>query len=233
MADDDESTSDSSSGENEPAPAGESSSESDTEKEPAPAGEGSDEDKPLEDPDAVSDSSAETDSGSSSDDSSSSSGKRGKGSSSDSSDSSESSSDDSSSGGQSVPPPSEDDVAGALAKAMQDHDVPVDDDGVKVTLSEHGMYNLMVRLGAEVRPLPQIPDDTSNLAPGSVEGARYLLQGAVQIVGDEVRVTMRVVSVETSQILEQSKADGSGSTLDAIQGAAGDCLAGLPSLQAR
>lgn len=231
MADDDESISDSSDSEHEPAPAGESSSDSDSEKQPAPPGESTDEEKPLEDPDAVSDSSAETDSGSSSDDSSSSSGKRRKGSSSDSSDSSES--DDSSSGEESVPPPSPDDVAGVIAKAMQDHDVPVDDDGVKVTLSEHGMYNLMVRLGAEVRPLPQVPDDTSDLAPGSVEGARYLLQGAVQVLGDEVRVSMRVVELETSQILEQSKANGSGAVLDAIQGAAGDCLAGLPSLQAR
>lgn len=221
MADDDNSTS---TEEQEPAPAGETSG---SETEPAPAGESTETQTPLEPPDAVSDSSAETDGSSSG--SSSSGSKRSSG---DSSDSSSSSSDDSSSSSQpSAPPPTEDDVAGALTKALQEHDVPVDDDGVKVTLSS-GLYQLMVRLSADVRPLPQVPDDTSNLAPGSVQGAHYLLQGSVQIIEDQVRVNMRVVSVETSEILETSKADASGSVLDAIQGAAGDCLAGLPSLQA-
>jgi hypothetical protein len=37
-----------------------------------------------------------------------------------------------------------------------------------------------------------------------------------------MRVAMRIVSVGTSQILPISKADGSGSVLDAITGAAGD-----------
>jgi hypothetical protein len=43
---------------------------------------------------------------------------------------------------------------------------------------------------------------------------------------------MRIVSVETSEILQSSKADASGSVLDATTGAAGDALAGLPALNA-
>jgi hypothetical protein len=196
--------------ETEPAPAGESSSGDDTS------------DKPLEDNEG--DSSAETDGSDSSKSSSSSD--------SSSSDSGSSSSSDSSSGEKSVQPPSEDDVSSALTSALQDHDVPMDD-SVKVTL-EDGLYKLAVRLSSSFNPLPQVHDDTQSLQDGSVQGAAYLLQGAVQILGDQVRVTLRITSVETSEILQASKADGSGSdsVLEAITGAAGDALAGLPALNA-
>ena len=204
----------------EPPPAGD-------ETEPAPAGESSsseETDKPLEDNEGHSDSSAETDGSDSSESSSSSD--------SSSSDSGSSSSGDSSSGEKSVQPPSEDDVSSALTSALQDHDVPMDD-SVKVTL-EDGLYKLAVRLSSSFNPLPQVHDDTQSLQDGSVQGAAYLLQGAVQILGDQVRVTLRITSVETSEILQASKADGSGSdsVLEAITGAAGDALAGLPALNA-
>jgi hypothetical protein len=209
----------------EPPPAGD-------ETEPAPAGESSSSDdtsaKPLEDNEGHSDSSAETDSS----DSSSSDSKSSSSSSDDSSssDSSSSSSSDSSSGDKSVQPPSEDDVSSALTRALEDHNVPMDD-SVKVTL-DSDLYKLAVRLSSSFNPLPQVHDDTQSLQDGSVQGAAYLLQGAVQIIGDQVRVTMRIVSVETSEILQASSADGSGSVLDAITGAAGDALAGLPALNA-
>lgn len=207
----------------EPPPAGD-------ETEPAPAGEsspGEDEsDKPLEDNEGHSDSSAETDSS----DSSSSDSKSSSSDDSSSSDSSSSSSSDSSSGDKSVQPPSEDDVSSALTRALEDHNVPMDD-SVQVTTSGD-VYHLAVRLSSSFNPLPQVHDDTQSLQDGSVQGAAYLLQGAVQIVGDEVRVSMRIVSVETSQILQSSLANASGSVLDAITGAAGDALAGLPALNA-
>jgi hypothetical protein len=231
MFDDDENTSDSDSSSSEsssssiegsePPPAGDDT-------EPAPAGESSSSDdpsdKPLEDNEGHSDSSAETD-GSESSKGSSSSG------SSSSSDTSSSSSSDSSSGEKSVQPPSEDNVSSALTRAFKDHDVPMDDDTVKVTSSD-GLYKFAVRLSSSFNPLPQVHDDTQSLQTGSVQGALYLCQGAVQIIGDQVRVTMRIVSVETSEILQASSADGSGSVLDAITGAAGDALAGLPALNA-
>ena len=127
-------------------------------------------------------------------------------------------------------PPSEDDVSSALTRALEDHNVPMDD-SVKVTTSGD-VYHLAVRLSSSFNPLPQVHDDTQSLQDGSVQGAAYLLQGVVQIIGDQVRVTMRIVSVETSAILQQSLADASGSVLDAITGAAGDALAGLPALNA-
>jgi hypothetical protein len=111
-------------------------------------------------------------------------------------------------------------------------DVKVDDDGVKVSSSD-GLFHLMVRIAADGTPLPQVPEDTSNLAPGSVTGARYLVQGSVQVIGDQSRVTLHLVSVETSGILETGQGNASGDVLAGIQGAAEDALAGLPTLGAR
>lgn len=204
----------------EPPPAGDDT-------EPAPAGESSSSDdpsdKPLEDNEGHSDSSAERDT---SEDSSSSSS-----SSSDSSSDSSSSSSDSSDGGKSVQPPSSDDVADALTHAFSDHDVPMYEDMVKVD-GDSGYYKISCRLSSNFTPLSQVQDDKQSLSTGSITGAMYMINGAVQVSGDQVRVTMRIVSVETSAILEASSGDGSGSVLDAIKGAAGDALAGLPSLNA-
>jgi len=241
MSDDDESTSDSSSSDSEPAPSGEGSASVEgsepppagDDTEPAPAGETSSSDdpsdKPLEDNEGHSDSSAETE-GCSSSESSSRSSSSDSSDSSSSSDSSDSSSSDSS-GGKSVQPPSADDVAGALTGAFHDHSVPMDDDTVNVT-GDSNYYKLAVRLSSSFDPLPKVHDDTQSLQTGSLQGALYMINGAVQVIEDQVKVTMRIVSVETSEILQVSSGSGSGSVLDAIRGAAGDALAGLPALNA-
>jgi hypothetical protein len=89
----------------------------------------------------------------------------------------------------------------------------------------------MVRLTADAVPLPQVPDDTSNLAPGSVQGAQLLVLGAVQAVDGGTRVTMRIVRLETSEILQASKGDAMGTAnKDAVQAAAEDALSGLEML---
>ena len=236
MADDDESTAESqdatsSSGdENEPAPAGETGPDSSSET------SSDEENKPLEDNEGHSDSSAETDSSdsssSSSDSSDSSSGKSKSSSSSDSSDSSSSSSSDSSEPSQSVQPPSEDEVAGALTKAFRARSVPMWDDVVSVTLSS-GMYRISARLSADYKPLSQVSDDTSKQT-GSITGATYMINGGVQLIGNATKVTMRIVSVETSAILESGEGNASGgAALDIIESAAEDALAGLPSLGAQ
>lgn len=108
----------------------------------------------------------------------------------------------------------------------------MDDDTVNVTSDSGQYYKFFIRLSRNFNPLPKVHDDTQSLQTGSVEGAAYALQGAVQIVDNLVRVTARVVSIETSEILQASSADGSSSSLieDAITGAMGDALAGLPVL---
>jgi hypothetical protein len=125
---------------------------------------------------------------------------------------------------------SEDEVQSALTAAFQERNVAVDDDGVKVTKA-NGLFRLMVRLTADATPLPQVPDDTSQLAPGSVQGARLMVLGAVQSMDGGTRVTMRIVRVETSEILQASTGDAMGSAnKDAVQAAAEDALAGLDIL---
>lgn len=195
----------------EPAPAGE-------EPEPAPAGE----DQRTESSDASSDGSSAGDSGS---------GKRKESSdSSDSSGSSDSSSSSDSSAGQSCVNLSEEDVQSALVSAFQQRNVPLAQDGVKVTKS-NDLFNLAVRLSEDAMPLPPAPDDTSNLAPGSVQGAWLMVLGSVQAIDGGTRVSMRVVKVETSEILQTGQGDAMGTAnKDAVQAAAEDALAGLDML---
>ena len=91
-------------------------------------------------------------------------------------------------------PPSEDEVSDALTRPFKDHNVAVDNDSVKVTV-DSGLYKLAVRLSGSFNPLPQVHDDTLSLQTGSLQGALYLCRGAVQIIEDQVRVTMRIVPV--------------------------------------
>jgi len=155
------------------------------------------------------------------------------------SDSSSGSSDDSSgsddsSSGKSVQPPSNDDVGSCIMNACNSHDVPMDDDTVNVTSDGGPFYRFSIRLSRNFNPLSKVHDDTQSLQTGSVQGAMYLLQGSVQIIETQVRVLARVVSVETSEILQASSGDGSSSSSieDAITGAASDALAGLSVLNA-
>jgi len=118
--------------------------------------------------------------------------------------------------------------------ACNAHDVPIDDDTVNVTSDGGPFYRFFIRLGRNFDPLPKVHDDTQSLQTGSVQGALYALQGSVQIIETSVRITARVVSIETSEIFQASSADGSSSSSieDAITGAMGDALAGLSALSA-
>ena len=136
-----------------------------------------------------------------------------------------------SSGGQSVQL-SENDIAAALVSAFQARNVAIDDNGVSVSTAD-GLYQLSARISAQGKALPQVPDDTSGLDPGSVEGAAFLVLGSVQVTSDATRVSMRLVVVETSEIKETGTGDASGAGTDAIQAAAEDALAGLPTLNAQ
>ena len=122
-----------------------------------------------------------------------------------------------------------DDVASALAAALQAKDVPTADSDVKVTVAE-GLFHFSVRLSANVKPVGQAPASSDGTPPASVQAAPLLLIGAVQVIDDQVRVTMRIVVTETSQIVEASTGDASGKTKDAITDAAQIAIGGLPSL---
>lgn len=95
----------------------------------------------------------------------------------------------------------EDDVATALARAFQMRGVPVHDDGVKVTNS-NGLFHLNVRLSADVKPLKKLED--------SDQGAALLVLGAVHVTDKMARLTLRIVVVVTSEIVETAEADAAG-----------------------
>lgn len=87
------------------------------------------------------------------------------------------------------------------------------------------LIKFSMRLGRARNPLPTleyIEQEVARgkVAPGSQEGAGYLLLGAIQTHGGEVRVTMRVVAVESGVILVASKADGAEASLDSVIDAA-------------
>ena len=123
----------------------------------------------------------------------------------------------------------EDAIAAALVNAFLAKDVQVPDDGMKVSQAD-GLFHLSVRLSADVRPLPQIPDDTGNLAPGSQEGATLMVLGTVQLVDTQTRVTMRIVVVETSEILESSSGDADGVSEESVGNAAESAISDLSTL---
>jgi len=108
--------------------------------------------------------------------------------------------------------------ADSIAKAFQ---TAFSSRGISITRhhlairEEQGLMKFCMRLGRAKNPLPtrEYLDEQSpkgKLKPGSVAGAHYLLLGAVQSPGGPIRVTTRIVSVETSVILSAGKADAGG-----------------------
>lgn len=108
--------------------------------------------------------------------------------------------------------------------------IDVDDDGVKVT-NETGLYHLQVRLAGDGTPLPPLPDDPSNLAPGSLKGSAVGIIGAIQFAGTgATRVTMRIDVTETSEILDAGKGDADGVSEDSVGQAAEEALSNMRTL---
>lgn len=123
------------------------------------------------------------------------------------------------------------DIAGAVSAALQARDVPTDGDDVSVSISD-GLFHVSVRLSATVKPAGQAPPADGDADPGSVQAAPLLLIGTVQVVDDAVRVGLRIVVTETSQIVESAGGDATGTTAEAVTDAAQIALGGLPSLNA-
>ena len=122
---------------------------------------------------------------------------------------------------------STDDVSDALSTALSALDVPTGGNEIDVT-NEDGQFKYAVRLSSEFKPAGKVPDDPT---PGTVTAASYLLLGSLQIVEDQMRVTARIVNVETSQIIEASKGDATGTTKETITDAAQIAFDALSSLK--
>ncbi len=92
-----------------------------------------------------------------------------------------------------------------------------------LTVKEMGgrQFQFSLRLDKGYRPLPQIP---SNVSPpkGGLKGAWYLLLGMLQQLGADQeegasRVTARIVSVETSEILKSGMGTITGMGAPAVE----------------
>jgi len=122
---------------------------------------------------------------------------------------------------------STDDVADALSTALSALDVPTGGNEIDVT-GEDGQFKFAVRLSSEFKPAGKVPDDPT---PGTVTPAFYLLLGMLQILDDQMRVTARIVNVETSEIIETAKGDATGTSKETITDAAQIAFSALSSLK--
>ena len=122
---------------------------------------------------------------------------------------------------------STDDVASAISAALSAKDVPSDDNDVTASISD-GLFHVGVRLSATVQPGGAAPSGDADAS--SVTPAPLLLEGTVQVVEDAIRVTLKLVVTETSQIVEAGSGDATGTDKDAITDAAQTALGALPSL---
>lgn len=90
-------------------------------------------------------------------------------------------------------------------------------------------YHLAVRMNPayKVLPTPENVIKTYNQTRQKGEGAKLLMLGAVQIVGNRVRVTVRIVQTETAVVLRASSGDGDASSYEGLYEAAGKALMNL------
>jgi hypothetical protein len=122
-----------------------------------------------------------------------------------------------------------DDVAGAISDALSAKNVPTDGDDVTASVSS-GLFHVGVRLSATVQPAGSAPPPDADADPDSVKAAPLLLEGTVQVIDDQIRVTLKLVVTETSQIVEVGSGDATGADKSAITDAAQIALGALPSL---
>jgi hypothetical protein len=92
------------------------------------------------------------------------------------------------------------------------------------------LLSYQVRLGKDRNLLPSQDWVKKHVDNGDLtapqEGSRFMLQGAIQQVGETYRVTMRIVNIETGVVLATSKGDGHGCT-DGLQQAVDAALSSL------
>ena len=82
-----------------------------------------------------------------------------------------------------------------------------------------GLQQFAVRLSGTGQVLPSLAYlqsliDTTCIQEGSLETARTLMVGSVQWVGNEFRVNVRTVEVETGVILDSVSVQGTGGTTE-------------------
>ena len=78
------------------------------------------------------------------------------------------------------------------------------------TVQPGQFYRITIRLNADNKVLPT-PDQiikTYDQTGKKGEGAKWLMFGAVQVTGEKLRVSNRIVRTETSEVIKASHGDG-------------------------
>lgn len=87
---------------------------------------------------------------------------------------------------------------------------------------KNGMTCFQIRLGKNHQPLPSLACierriRSGEVKDGSVEGAKTMLVGCIQQVGNRTRTTVREIDVETGEVLRTGKGDAQGTDMPAIR----------------
>jgi hypothetical protein len=103
-------------------------------------------------------------------------------------------------------------MAEVLSKRLFLPNVSPDKITVK-TEAPNQAYRLTIRLGKDykVLPTPEKVIDEYNRTGKQGEGAPWLMFGMVQVAGNKVRVTARIVKTETGDVVRASLGDGENS----------------------
>ena len=102
-------------------------------------------------------------------------------------------------------------IGGGTAEAIVAH---LAGTGVSVVLASDG--STAGPLGGELVATP-IPNDEASVAAGRRVGARWMVGGAFQRLGDRVRLTGHIVDVETEVVVYATTVDGAMMDLFALQ----------------
>lgn len=103
-------------------------------------------------------------------------------------------------------------MAAAMAKGLGQSNVSADSIIVE-TQYPNQFYKITVRLNSlfKVLPTPEQVKKKYQQTGIQGEGAKWLMFGAIQVVGNQLRVTTRIVKTETSEINRASLGDGENS----------------------
>ncbi len=120
----------------------------------------------------------------------------------------------------------------SIADALSSHGHLTHPDDVQIDTRYGHLTRFVVRMSRDNGPLPtlaclQNQVANGNVPPGSIQGANKLLLGSVQQVGNQVRVTTRIVDVETGTILATGEGNAAGTDQNAIDQAADSSIKNL------
>jgi hypothetical protein len=124
-----------------------------------------------------------------------------------------------------------DDYGSAVAQGLSQAGFAVGGDEISTGTTDNGLstFHVRTRGGCALPTTACVEQEAAagHVPPGSVAGADYMVVGSVQQAGDQTRVLVRVVNVETGVVVAGGKGDAAGTGSDAIADAADEAAKAL------